>query len=114
MIDEGGFFLNPWVRRTWAPRGKTLGLRSWGRHRDKVPLIAALSMAPTLRRRGLSWLADPKHHVTAGTVVRFPRELRKHLRVRVIVIRDEGSSHQGALIRALFAEWKQAAERFKE
>ena len=25
LIDESGFFLNPLVRRTWAPRGQTPG-----------------------------------------------------------------------------------------
>ena len=46
LIDESGFFLNPLVRRTWAPKGKTPVLPSWGRHRDKVSVIAALSVAP--------------------------------------------------------------------
>ena len=43
LIDESGFFLNPLVRRTWAPRGKTPVLPSWGRHRDKVSVVAALN-----------------------------------------------------------------------
>ena len=103
LIDESGFFLNPLVRRTWAPKGKTPVLRSWGRHRDKVSVIAALSVAPTLRRLGLYWLADPKSYVTAETVVKFLRELLKHLRGRVIVVWDGGSNHKGELIRALCA-----------
>ena len=44
FIDESGFFLNPLVRRTWAPRGKTPLLRRFGRHRDKVSTVAALIM----------------------------------------------------------------------
>ena len=103
LIDESGFFLNPLVRRTWAPKGQTPVLPSWGRHRDKVSVIAALSVAPTLRRLGLYWLADPKHYVTAETVGKFLRELLKHLRGRVIVVWDGGSNHQGPLIRAFCA-----------
>lgn len=103
MIDESGFFLNPLVRRTWARRGKTPVLPSWGRHRDKVSVIAALSVAPTLRRLGLYWLADPKNYVTAETVVKFLRELLQHLRGRVIVVWDGGSNHKGPLIRAFCA-----------
>ena len=91
------------MRRTWAPKGKTPILPSWGRHRDKVSVIAALSVAPTLRRLGLYWLADPKHYVTAETVVKFLRELLKHLRGRVIVVWDGGTNHQGPLIRAFCA-----------
>ena len=102
-MDESGFFLNPLVRRTWAPKGKTPVLPSWGRHRDKVSVIAALSVAPTWRRLGLYWLADPKNYVTAEMVVKFLRELRKHLRGKVIVVWDGGSNHKGPLIRALCA-----------
>ena len=103
LIDESGFFLNPLVRRTWALKGKTPVLRSWGRHRDKVSVIAALSVAPTLRRLGLYWLTDPKNHVSGETVVKFLRELLKHLRGRVIVVWDGGSNHKGPLVRALCA-----------
>ena len=78
-------------------------LPSWGRHRDKVSVIAALSVAPTLRRLGLYWLADPKHYITAERVVTFLQELLRHLRGRVIVVWDGGTNHQGPLIRALCA-----------
>jgi transposase len=105
LIDECGFFLNPLVRRTWARKVKTPLLRSWGRHRDKVSVIAAVSVAPTLRRLGLYWLADPKHYVTAETVVKFLRTLLNHLRGRVIVVWDGGTNHKGALIRALCARY---------
>ena len=105
LIDESGFFLNPLVRRTWAPKGRTPILPSWGRHRDKVSVIAALSVAPTLRRLGLCWLADPKNYVTAETVVKFLQALLRHLRGRVIVVWDGGSNHKGALIRALCARY---------
>ena len=93
------------MRRSWAPQGQTPVLPSWGRHRDKVSVIAALSIAPTLRRLGLYWLADPKNYVTAETAVRFLRELLKHLRGRVIVVWDGGSNHKGPLIRALCAQY---------
>ena len=97
LIDESGFFLNPLVRRTWSPRGKTPVLASWGRHRDKVSVIAALSVAPTLRRLGLSWLADPKNYINAPTVVKFLQALLRHLRGRVIVVWDGGTNHKGPL-----------------
>ena len=103
LIDESSLFLNPLVRSTWAPKGQTPVLPSWGGHRDKVSVIAALSVAPTLRRLGLYWLADPKHYVTAETVGKFLRELLKHLRGWVIVVWDGGSNHKGPLIRAFCA-----------
>ena len=64
-----------------------------------------MSLAPTRRRLGLSWLADPKHYVTAETMVGFLWDLLRHLRGRVIVVRDGGSSHRGPLIRALCARF---------
>ncbi len=54
LIDESGFFLNPLVLRTWAARGRTPVLTGFGRHRDKVSTIAAISVAPRRRRLGLS------------------------------------------------------------
>ena len=53
LIDESGFFLNPLVRRTWAPKGHTPVLTGFGRHRRKVSTIAAISVAPGRRRVGL-------------------------------------------------------------
>jgi transposase len=105
LIDESGFFLNPLVRRTWAKKGKTPVLRSFGRHRDKVSTIAALSVAPLRRRLGLYFRTDPKDYIAAQTVVSFLRDLLKHLRGRVIVVWDGGSNHKGRLIRALCARF---------
>src|SRR5215210_46651 len=106
MIDESGFFLNPLMRRTWAPKGQTPTLRSWGRHRDKVSVVAALSVSPTRQRLGLYFQTDPKHYITAETVVSFLRAVLKRLRGRVIVVWDGGSSsHKGPLIRELLSRY---------
>ena len=78
-------------------------LPAWGRHRDKVSVIAALSVAPSLRRLGRYFLADPKNYVAAETVVKFLRGLLKHLRGRVIVVWDGGGNHKGPLLRAFCA-----------
>ena len=103
LIDESGFFLNPLVRRTRAPKGQTPILPSWGRHRDKVSVAAAVSVSPGGRHLGLYWHADPKSYVTAETMVKFLRDLLRHLRGKVIVIWEGGSSHKGPLIRELCA-----------
>jgi putative transposase len=95
LIDESGFFLNPLVRRTWARKGKTPVLRTLGRHRDKVSVVAALSVAPGRRRTGLYFHADAKHSIAAQTMVAFLREVLGHLRGRVIVVWDGGSKPQG-------------------
>src|SRR4051794_27744622 len=78
LIDESGFFLNPTVRRTWAPRGRTPVLTGFGRPRDKVSTIAAISVAPSRRRIGLYWRTDPKRYIDAAAVVAFLRDLMRH------------------------------------
>ena len=105
LIDESGFFLNPLVRRTWAPRGQTPILRSWGRHRDKVSVVAAISLSPERKRLGLYFHADPRHYIIAETMVSFLRAVLKRLRGRVIVVWDGGSSHKGPLIRELLSRY---------
>jgi transposase len=105
LIDESGFFLNPTVRRTWAPKGRTPVLTGFGRHRDKVSTIAAISVAPTRRRIGLYFRTDPVTYVDAAAVVSFLRHLLRHLRGRVIVVWDGGSNHKGPLIRELLRRY---------
>jgi hypothetical protein len=76
-------------------------LIGFGRHRDKVSTIAALSVAPRRRRLGLYWRTDPERYIDAEAVVAFLRRLLRHLRGRVIVVWDGGSNHKGPVIREL-------------
>ena len=99
LIDESGFFINPLVRRTWAPKGCTPVPTGFGRHRDKVSTIAAVSIAATRRRIGVYFATDPKTYINAEAVVAFLRDLLRHLRGNVIVIWDGGSNHKGPVVR---------------
>lgn len=92
---------DPLVRRTWAPKGRTPVLTCFGRHRDKVSTIAAITVAPHRRRVGLYWQTDPSHYIDAAGVVAFLRDLLGRLRGKVIVIWDGGSNHKGPLVREL-------------
>lgn len=105
LIDESGFFINPLVRRTWAPRGRTPVLRGFGRHRDKVSTIAAISVAPRRRRVGLYRQTDPGHYIDAAAVVAFLRGLLRQLRGKVVVAWDGGSNHKGPLVRELLGRF---------
>ena len=44
LINESGLFLNPLVRRTWAPKGQTPVLEADGGHRKKVSVIGGISV----------------------------------------------------------------------
>jgi transposase len=81
--------------------GRTPTLTGFGRHRDKVSTIAAISVAPARRRMGLYWRTDPEHYIDTGAVAGFLREVLGHLRGRVIVVWDGGSNHKGPAIRAV-------------
>jgi transposase len=101
LIDESGFFLNPVVRRTLAPRGQTPILERYGRHRDKVSVIAALTVSPVRQHVGLYFPTDPDHSLNNVGVADFLRDVLRHLRGKVIVVWDRGSNHKGEPIRAL-------------
>jgi transposase len=80
-------------------------LIGFGRHRDKVSTIAAISVAPHRRRIGLYWRTDPETYINAEAVVEFIRGLLRHLRGKVIVIWDGGSNHKGPLVREFLAQY---------
>lgn len=106
LIDESGLFLNPLVRRTWAPRGQTPILDSWGRHRDKVSVIGAVSISPVVHRLGFYFATDADGYFTPEKVVEFLRDLLRHLRGKVIVVWDGGTNHKGPLVRKFLARNK--------
>jgi transposase len=95
LIDESGFFLNPTVRRTYAPVGQTPVLQGFGRHRDKVSVIAALSVSPLAGRVGLYFATDAEAYLSNHGVADFLGQLLRHLRGRVLVVWDRGNNHRG-------------------
>ena len=105
LIDETGLFLNPLVRRTWAKKGRTPVLDSWGRHRDKVSVIGALAVSPARKDLGLYFAADPERFFDGGRVAGFLGGLLRHLRGKVIVVWDRGSNHKGEAVRGLLARF---------
>jgi hypothetical protein len=105
LIDESGAFLSPLVRRTLAPRGRTPILKTPGRKRQKVSLIAALSIAPCRNRIGLYFRCHPDRHITQHEAAAFMRDVLRHLRGPVHVVWDRGNTHKGDAIRALHRDY---------
>lgn len=99
LIDETGLFLTPLVRRSWSKIGHTPVLEVDGGHRDKVSVIAGVSVSPTARRLGLYFATEPDGFYTSDKVVGFLRGLLKHLRGHVVVVWDRGPNHRGAAVR---------------
>lgn len=98
----------PLVRRTLAPRGETPVLKHKlthrGRGRDKVSLIAALTLSPQIQRLGLYCSSLVNDHFDNVAVAWFVRQLLRHLRGPVIIVWDRGPMHRGPAIRQLLAD----------
>jgi transposase len=97
--------LTPLVRRTLAPKGETPTLEVQGRHRDKVSLIAALTISPKRRHLGFYFSTLIKDHFESVATAWFVRELLKHLPGHVIVVWDGGNNHEGPAIRELQSDF---------
>ena len=94
FIDESGFMLQPLVRATWAPKGKTPVLKSWARH-DRLTVFSALTLSPLRRRMGLYFMVQ-RSNAKTDDVVAFLRWVRRHLRRDLLVVLDRLSAHRAA------------------
>jgi transposase len=106
FIDECGLLLSPLVRRTLAPRGQTPKLLVRGRHREKVSVIAGLSLSPKRNRLGLYFRTIPNGSFNGASVAAFLRQLLRHIRGKVIVVWDRWSGHRGPDVRSVLADHK--------
>ena len=95
--------LHPLVRRTLAPRGQTPKILVRGRRREKVSVIAALTLSPLRRRLGLYFRTVPNGSFNGAGVAAFLRQLLRHVRGKVVVIWDRWSGHRGPHVRAVLA-----------
>jgi transposase len=93
FLDESGFFLNPSVRRTLAPRGQTPVLECWDR-RDRLSAISCITLSPLLARPGLYFeILKKNQNVHGEEVVEFLRQLRRQLGGPFTVIWDRHQIH---------------------
>lgn len=95
----------PLLRRSLAPRGKPPVIEHRAKQRDKVSLLAALTVSPLRQRLGLYFRTYPNDYVSAGEAAAFLGGLLRHLRGKVIVVWDRGTAHKGPPLRALLARY---------
>lgn len=100
LIDETGLFLNPLVRRTWSPVGRTPVYLGPARHRERVSVIGAVAVSPRARRLSFYFDTAPNGYFGPDRVVAFLGHLLRHLRGPVVVVWDGGGNHKGPAIRA--------------
>ena len=87
--------LQPVVRRTWAPKGRTPIHYSWDRH-DRLSTIAAITMSPRRLRFGL-YFEIHDHNIRFDDVMVFITELHRCLRRKFILVLDRYSVHRKAV-----------------
>lgn len=96
FLDESGYLLNPSVRKTLAPRGRTPVHEMWDR-RDRISAISCITLSPLLARPGLYFSLLPVNEtVHAEDVVDFLKDLRRQLRGPFTVIWDRHKIHSQA------------------
>jgi len=54
FVDEAGFMLEPLVRRTWAPRGKTPVIKVLKPH-ERISVIGAMTLRLNTKRFGFQF-----------------------------------------------------------
>ena len=96
FIDESGLLMAPLVRRTWAPVGQTPIVYQRTRSRERVSMIAALTVSPGRRKLGLYFCLLPNENVVTAVVLRFVRQLRRHLGAPLVVVWDRLNVHRCA------------------
>lgn len=99
LIDETGLFLQPIIKRSWAPIGLTPLLQADGGYRQKVSVIGGITISPKVSRLGFYFATEPNGFFNTEKVIEYLKELLKHLRGNVIVLWDGGSNHKGTLMR---------------
>ncbi len=96
-VDESGFFLLPFLARTWAPRGKTPILRATAR-RDHLSVISGVTAAGRLYTHIQDRAFD------GPAIVVFLRQLLRHIRGKLLVIWDGAMIHRCQAVKDFLAE----------
>jgi transposase len=86
--------LQPTMRRTWAPLGRTPILKSWDR-RDRLSVISALTLAPERRRLGLHFDILGRN-VKSPDVYRFVRSVMVKVARPITLVMDRLGAHRSA------------------
>jgi transposase len=109
FVDEAGFMLEPIVRRTYAPRGKTPVHRIGNPH-ARISAIGAVTVAPSRNGVGLLYgLLDDNLNFHGPTVVQFLQTLRSTLQAPMTVIWDRIPIHDCDDVDAFVAEFPEVA-----
>lgn len=97
FLDESGISEKPTVRRTWAPKGHTPIIRSTGSWKTRS-VVGVITSTPNGYRPKL-YLRIFKTTIHAAEVIRFIKELRYHVKRKVILLWDGLPAHRAKTVR---------------
>jgi transposase len=103
FLDESGFQLEPVVRRTYAPKGKTPIQEVWHR-KGRVSAISAITVSPVRRRPNLFFRLLPDNTNAHGEdTAAFLAQLRREIRGPLTILWDQSKIHErsGVVMRYL-------------
>ena len=84
----------PFVRRSWAPRGRTPLLSQRTRTHQKLSIIAALCVSPRRDRVQLYFRLHPQTNIATPQVIDFLRQLRRQVRSPLVLVWDRLRAHR--------------------
>jgi hypothetical protein len=93
------------IRRSLAPIGRTPLLLHRAKQRDKVSVVAALTLSPVCGHVGLHAQTLAGAYVDAVSYGFFLRRLLHAVRGEVVLVHDKGSVHRGPVIRKVQGEF---------
>ena len=100
FIDESGFLMAPYVRRSWAPKGATPVLYQCGRSHQKVSAIAALCVPAERNAVHCYFRLHPAANIETSRVLSFLRQLSRQLKGKpFFVIWDRWQPHKAKAVR---------------
>lgn len=89
--DESGISQKPSVRRTWSLKGKTPVIKSTGSWRARS--VTGIITTTTSGRKPKLFLRIFTHSMKTPDVIRAVKELRQHVRGKLVLVWDGLSAH---------------------
>jgi len=88
FIDESGFLLSPYIRRTFAPRGKTPIIKASDPH-GRISAISALAISPKQKRLSFYYgLLSNNANYRSDSVIQFVDKVRQRISGPIIILWD--------------------------
>jgi hypothetical protein len=104
FIDETGFMMEPLVRRTWAPRGKTPIVKLTSPH-ERISVIGAMAIRRSPITFGFQFhLLANNANFNGRSVAAFVHSVRQRLHGPLTVIWDECRIHWAWPVKTLLHE----------